>query len=176
MLLRNPWSLNQAEIDSETDELMKNEEIQSIDQLLQIINFGDIKSLIKAANKKIWLDEEFTGSVPEHLINNLIDLSCSILHSEDHQFVTSDFPVIYELYETENGDCYFKTISMPINPYYMLFYSKDPIAKSYRNRMKTISNKSVDHLNQLYMKIGIDQSRLIIAREESVLKQIVDSN
>jgi hypothetical protein len=103
-------------------------------------------------------------------------MSYSILVSEDHQFVTSDFPVLYQLYESENGNCHFKTISLPISPHCMLLYSNNPIAKTYRNRMISISNNSVDHINQLYLKSDKNQSRLIIASEETVLKYIVNAN
>jgi hypothetical protein len=176
MLLRNPWSLVQAEVNSVEDELMKNEEIQSINQLLQQINFGDIKSLIKSANKKVWLVDEFAGGVPVQLTNELLDLSYNVFVSKDHQFVTSDFPVLYEIYEPVKGDSHFKTIYLPISPYCLLQYSNNSTAKPYRNRMTSISAEGVDHINQFYWESGTNQSRLIIASEESILKHIVNSN
>lgn len=50
ILLRNPWSLKQAKIDIVSDD-MYNENIQAIDSLLQDMNFGGTKSLVKAAKK-----------------------------------------------------------------------------------------------------------------------------
>lgn len=89
MLLRNPWSLKQTKVDSLSKEVMDNKEIQIINQLFQDIGFGSAKSIIEAANKKVWLDGEFTGSVPEQLVSELLGLSFTIFSSDKAAFVTS---------------------------------------------------------------------------------------
>ncbi len=174
LFLRNPRSLNQVELNMVVDDLMSsNEEIQSIDQLLSDMNFGDTKSLIKAAQKKVLLDEEFSGGAPEQMINDLLGLSLSFLVSKDQEFITSDFPVLCKLFETAAGEIYPQKIYLPISPYCMLQYSNDPMARFYTNRVVPISNEDVNKLNRSYMK---SQSKLLIAREESILKYIVDQN
>jgi hypothetical protein len=62
IFVRNPWSLRQIESDLPLEELKENEEIQAIEQIIQIMGLGDIDSLVKAADKRVWLTEEFDGS------------------------------------------------------------------------------------------------------------------
>ena len=57
IFVRNPWSLKQIESDLPLEELKKNEEIQAIEQIIQIMGLGDIDSLVKAADKRVWLTE-----------------------------------------------------------------------------------------------------------------------
>ena len=39
-----------------------NDGIQAIEQIIQIMGLGDIDSLVKAADKKVWITEKFEGS------------------------------------------------------------------------------------------------------------------
>lgn len=82
------------------EDLKGNEEIEAIGQILQLMEFGGMESLVKAANKKVWLTGEFGG---ERLTKDIQKLNYAILVSEKEQFVTSSFPVICELYDTEDG-------------------------------------------------------------------------
>ena len=100
---------------------------------------------------KISLDEEFKGGIPELLINHLLSMNISFLVSEDQRFVTSDFPVIYDIHDVECGDCAFKALSIPINQYCLLLYSYSPTGKPFRNKLKIISNKQVDRINRSYI-------------------------
>lgn len=63
ILLRNPWSLKQIESDTIMEDLKGNEEIEAIGQILQLMEFGGMESLVKAANKKVWLTGEFGACV-----------------------------------------------------------------------------------------------------------------
>ena len=98
VFVRNPWSLKQIESDLPLEELKKNEEIQAIEQVIQIIGFGDIDSLVKAADKRVWLTEEFDGS---RLAPRILEMNYTFLVSNGEPFITSSFPAIYELCDTE---------------------------------------------------------------------------
>lgn len=65
VLLRNPWSMKQADLDCVTDGIMDVEEIKAIDTMLQLMEFGGTESLVKFSSKRIWLDESFDGSMQQ---------------------------------------------------------------------------------------------------------------
>lgn len=173
MLLRNPWSLEQAKVDKFPDEVIENKEVQSINQLFLDMEFGSAKSLIKAANKKVWLDGEFTESVPEQLTSELLSLNFSVLSSDKAVFVTSSFPVLYDTYDTEDGITHPKMIYMPIHPHFAVLYTNNSIVRGYRNRKVVLPENDVNRMNQLFLRSDIDQVRFIISNNESALKTLV---
>lgn len=173
MLLRNPWSLEQAQVNVLPQEVMKDKEIQTISQLFGDMKFGSVKSLIKAANKKVWLDGEFPESVPEQLVSELLGLNFSILSSDMAAFVTSSFPVLYDTYDTEDGITHPRMIYMPLHPHFAVLYTNNPIAKPYRNRLVSLPDHEVNNMNQLYFKSDVDQIRFIISNEESALNSVI---
>lgn len=173
MLLRNPWSLVQAKVDALPEEVMENKEVQSISQLFLDMGFGSANSLIKAANKKVWLDGGFTESVPEQLVSELPGLNFSILSSDKAVFVTSSFPVLYDTYDTEDGITHPRMIYMPIHPHFAVQYTNNPIGKPYRNRIAVLPDNEVNRMNQLYLGSYMDQQRFIISNKESALKSLI---
>lgn len=173
MLLRNPWSLKQADVDELSVGVMKDKEIQSISQLFRDIGFGSAKSLIKAANKKVWLDEEFPESAPQQLVSELLGLNFSILSSDKTSFVTSNFPVLYNTYDTEDGITHFQMIYMPLHPHFAVLYTNNPIAKSYRNRLVFLPDIEINRMNQFYLKSSVEQTRFIISNKKFTLKALV---
>ena len=173
IFLRNPWSLERANINSVPDELMKNKEIQSIDELLKTMNFGGIESLVKAVNKKIWLDEEFIGNVPKQRINDVLDLNFSILVSKKQQFITSSFPVVYTTYDSQDEKTHFNSLFLPIHSYIGLIYTHCAISKYFQNRMIVIESNVVNQINQWYLQENIEQTRFLIGQEEKSLKYVV---
>lgn len=173
MLLRNPWSLEQAKVDALPEEVKENKEIQSISQLFLDMGFGSANSLIKAANKKVWLDGEFTESVPQQLASELLSLNFSILSSDKAVFITGSFPVLYDTYDTEDGITHLKMIYMPIHPHFAVLYTNNPIGKPYRNRMAALSDNEVNRMNQLYLRSDIDQLRFLISNKKSALKSLI---
>lgn len=174
MLLRNPWSLKQAKVDLLSEEVVDNKEIQMISQLFQNIGFGSAKSLIDAASKKVWLDGEFTGSVPEQLVSESLGLSFSIFSSDKAPFVTSSFPVVYDTYDTEDEITHLRMIYMPIHPRFAVFYTNNPITKPHRNRLVLLPGSEVNRMNQLYLKSDVSQIRFIISNDKAALKSLVD--
>ena len=91
-ICRNPWSLRQIESELPLEELKENEEIQAIEQIIQIMGLGDIDSLVKAADKRVWLTEEFDGS---RLAPLILEMNYTFLISNGEPFITSSFPAIY---------------------------------------------------------------------------------
>ncbi len=166
IFLRNPWTLKNANINSVSDELIKNKEIQSIDELLKVINFGGTESLVKAVNKKIWLDEEFIGNVPQKFIDDVLRLNFIVLISKSHSFITSSFPVLYETYDTEDGITHIKPVFVPIQSYIGLIYIDKTINNPFRNRIAIIPSNIVDQINKWYLQDNTEQIRFLIGKEK----------
>lgn len=69
IMLRNPWFMRQAKLDCITDGIMDVKEIKDIDVLMHLMGLGGTESLVKYANKMVWLDENFNGSVQQKAKN-----------------------------------------------------------------------------------------------------------
>lgn len=172
MFLRNPWSLKQIESDTIMEELKGNEEIEAIEQVLQLMEFGGMESLVKAANKKIWLTGEFNG---ERLAPDIQKLNYVILVSEKEQFVTSSFPVICELYDAEDGITMPKSIYAPIHPRISLLYN-NTIPNNQRNRIRAVNEDISYRLNRIYLRRCKEQIKFIISKDKHLLKAVVEKD
>lgn len=170
IFVRNPWSLKQIESDLPLEELKKNEEIQAIEQVMQIMGFGDIDSLVKAADKRVWLTEEFDGS---RLAPHILDMNYTFLVSNGEPFITSSFPAIYELCDTEERGLMPSNIYLPVHPQIALLYN-GTIPKIKSNRLKTVGGEIVHDLNNVYLKSDVEQMRFLIARDKESLRTVIE--
>lgn len=177
LLLRNKWSLEQFEKDFNEDELLQNnEEIQQIDQLMNDLNFGGTETLLKMTNKKVLLDEEIIGSQAKKQIKDVRNLNCRILVSDTWQFITSSFPVLFELFDSEDGITHPKNIYVPIHPRFALLYSDGVRDRKYQNKKSIITKDEVRKLNHLYFETDIDQTRYIIAQEKFAIDDALNND
>ena len=167
---RNPWSLKQIESDLPLEELKKNEEIQAIERIIQIMGFGDIDSLVKAADKRVWLTEEFDGS---RLAPRILEMNYTFLVSNGEPFITSSFPAIYELCDIEERGLMPSNIYLPVHPQIALLYN-GTIPKMKSNRLKTVGEEIVHELNSVYLKSDVEQMRFLIARDKESLRTVIE--
>ena len=174
LLLRNEWSMKKHETDFSITQI-DDPEFQKIDQLLQDMNWGGTKTLISAANKKLWLDESFGGNTTLGISNQLFELNFSILTPEEGRFITSGFPVIYETYDDEDGLTYPKCFYLPIHPRYALLYNCVNSARNYRNRLIAIPQEKVDIFNRAYLKEDPNQIKYLISDDERYLVNLVQT-
>ena len=170
MYLRNPWSMAQANLDCVTDGIMDVEEIKVIDNLLQLMEFGGTESLVKFASKRVWLDEDFDGSMQQESTKDLRGLKCCFIKTETKQFVTSSFPVLHGIDETTAEEE--KIIYFPLHPHIALLYGNTLPHKVW-NRIGVLPENDIDFWNKQYYKLEIDQVRFIYAKEKSVLEKLV---
>jgi len=170
MLLRNPWSMKEVDLDCVTDGIMDVEEIKTIDMMLQLMKLGGTKSLVKFASKMVWLDENFDGSIQQESKKDLLSVKYSILKAEKEQFVTSSYPVlggIDEMSEEKN-----KVIYFPLHPLFALIYCNTIPYKS-QNRIALVSEDEVEFCNKQYFKLNKEQARLIFTKEKKMLEQYI---
>lgn len=172
VFVRNPWSLKQIESDLPLEELKKNEEIQAIEQIIQTMGFGDIDSLVKAADKKVWLTEEFDGS---RLAPRILEMNYIFLVSNEEPFITSSFPAIFELCDTEERGLIPSNIYLPLHPQIALLYN-GTILKTESNRLKTVDEEIVHELNCAYLKCNMEQMRFLIARDKESLRTVIEKD
>lgn len=149
---------------------------QLFDRLLNNINSCGSKSLINAARKKALIDEEINGSPAEQLMNDVLKLSFRILVSDTWQFITSSFPVLFELFDSEDGITHPKNIYVPIHPRFALLYSDEVRDRKYHNKKSIITKDEVRKLNHLYFETDIDQTRYIIAQEKFAIDDALNND
>lgn len=135
MFLRNSWSLRQ--IDWLPEDVMEDKNIQFLSKMVQFLEVGSIQSIIKTANKKLWLGED-KRSVPEFLLKELL---FSFYVSKKGEFVISSFPIVFETYDSEDEITHFKNISFSLYPNVALIYSNNEKIKECRNRIILIPEK-----------------------------------
>lgn len=169
IFVRNPWSLKQIESDLPLEELKKNEEIQAIEQIIQIMGLGDIDSLVKAADKRVWLTEEFDGS---RLASRIAKMNYIFLVSEKESFITSSFPAMYELYDTDDDGLMPSNIYLSLHPQISVLYN-DTISKTKSNRLKIVDEEIVHELNSVYLKHDVAQMRFLIAKDKDSLTTVI---
>ena len=171
LFVRNPWSLKQIESDLPLEELKKNEEIQAIEQIIQIMGLGDIDSLVKAADKRVWLTEEFDGS---RLAPRILEMNYIFLVSNGESFITSSFPAIYELCDTEESGLMPSNIYLSLHPQISLLYN-ETISKTKSNRLKMVDEEIVHELNSVYLKSNVEQMRFLIAKDKGSLRTVIEN-
>lgn len=171
IFVRNPWSLKQLESNLPLEGLKENEEIQAIEQIIQIMGLGDIDSLVRAVDKKVWLTEEFDGS---RLTPRISKMSYVFLVSQKESFITSSFPTIYKLCDTEVDGLMPSNIYLSIHPQVSLLYNED-IPKTKSNRLILVDEKVVCELNSAYLKSDVEQMRFLIAKDKETLKSVIES-
>lgn len=170
ILLRNPWSLKQYLQEDCLDDMQDNEDLESIKEVLELLGFGGFESLCEAANRKVILDEKFDGGLPESLINEVGNMKFSVLGTKGTKFITTDFPVLYETFDTDEGITKFLWIYLPISSEYALIYNRYKASRNYRNRLFILDDEKVKKMNRLYLKQDKEQSNFIIAEIRSELE------
>ena len=143
-----------------------------IEQFIQIICLGDIDSLVKEADKRVWLTEEFEfdGS---RLVPRILEMNYTFLVSNGEPFITSSFPAIYELCDTEERGLMPGNIYLPVHPQIALLYN-GTIPKMKSNRLKTVGEEIVHELNSVYLKSDVEQMRFLIARDKESLRTVIE--
>jgi len=100
-------------------------------------------------------------------------MNFSICQSEGIKFITSDFPVLYETIDTNEGATKLLYIYLPISSSFSLLYSNFEISREYRNRILVMSDSNVKNMNSLYLKQEKEQSKFIIAEDKNELEHCI---
>lgn len=161
MLVRNPYILNQENLDLVVSETMECSEIQEMDWILKKMGWNGIGSLIKKAYKNTLLVNKSEESTIGVIIKELCSLNFTFLISDTQNFVTSNFPVVVETYDTEDEITHIKQAYLPLQPHVALLYSKNENIRPYRNKITHITK--VQKFNEFYSQIDCEQVRVIIS-------------
>lgn len=85
------------------------------------------------------------------------------------QFVTSSFPVIYNMHDISENETSFKYIVLPINPHFAISYSWMKDLRNI-NRIYELSNAEVKTINQYYLNDN-QQTRFILSDNKKILEK-----
>lgn len=171
LFLKNPYLMKLTEEDLPLEELKKIDEINIIEQIIEKMDLEGIDSLIKATDKNALLTEEFRGS---DLISHISKMNYFFLFSEKNHFITSNFPVICEMHNTEDVILP-NNIYLPIHPSISLIYN-DIIQRNHKNRLRVVSEDIVKKLNCVYLGGSKEQIRFLFARDRKDLKSVVEEH
>ena len=167
MLIRNPVSMRNMELDTLSDEITKSEFYSKLDYVLKKMRIGATESIFKAAQKKAYLTFEYENP----LIEELERLDYCFLLAQKGEFITSDHPVCYgnDLYiKTENSTCLY----MALSPQIAVLFGNYEDSKSRRNRMILIPENLVDELNKSIIEKQ-HYYKWIIAHSQSAIEKAI---
>lgn len=171
MLIRNPVSMRNMELDTLSDEITKSEFYSKLDYVLKKMEIGGTESIFTAAQKKAYLTFEFNEEQENQLVEELSSINFTFLCAEAGEFITSDHPVCYgnDLYiKAENSICLY----MALSPYVAVLFGNYNDLRSMRNRMILISEDIVNNFNQSILK-NKHYYHWIIAHSQSAIEKAI---
>lgn len=116
----------------------------------------------------------YVKAIPESLIEEVGNMNFSVLGTKGTKFFTSDFPVLYETFDTDEGITKFLWIYLPISSEYALIYNGYKASRNFRNRLVILEDEKVKKMNRLYLKQNKEQSDFIIAEIRSELEMLTE--
>ena len=97
-----------------------------------------------------------------------------ILSSETGNFITSSFPILYDLYTDENDLDRFKFVFFPLCPKYAMIYGKDNSKlRKNRNRLVTLNLDDSMKFNKMFLKTSFEQTRYLLTNNKTNIESIL---
>ena len=149
LFVRNPQNMQELNLTELSNEVYRSKDYENAaKKLLDECDIDDTKSFFLAAQKNVMLTEEFPGSLPMQIMQNLLRLNFTFLFAQEDMFITSDVPVIAgeDLSITDgNPTCLFSALT----PKVAVIFGNYQFLAGKRNQMVPIKRKTVSHLNKL---------------------------
>lgn len=172
LYVRNPWTMKVFELDHIPEDLEDNQELQAMREAFSLLGFGNMDSLVKAAQKKAFITDDFDGGFSVELTERLRQVELTFFYSLDAAFVTSSFPS--GLGEDSSAVGVEKISSfLPLSPNVAVMFGNFEHMHDFRNRMVVLKKDMVMEFNQKYMEHSAEQVRYIICRDELLLKEMI---
>ena len=171
ILIRNPVSMRNMELDTLSDEITKSEFYSKLDYVLKKMGIGGTESIFTAAKKKAYLTFEFNEEQENQLVEELSSINFTFLCAEAGEFITSDHPVCFEndlFNKTENSN----SLYMVLSPQIAVLFGNYEDSKSRRNRMILIPENLVDELNKSIIEKQ-HYYKWIIAHSQSAIEKAI---
>lgn len=171
MLIRNPVSMQEMEIDTLSNEIKSSDFYTGMDFVLNEMGIGGTESIFTAAQKKAHLTFEFNEEQENRLMEELSSMNFSFFRSQSGEFITSDHPVCYgndSYIKAENSTC----IYMALSPHIAVLFGNYKNLKSARNRMISIPEDIVNKFNQSILK-NKHYCHWIIARSQRAIEKAI---
>lgn len=177
LYVRNPLTLQSAQVETVSESIKESDEYSDTKGLFDSLGLDiNIDSIIKAAQKRIWLDDTMDESIPLKVQKELKTLKMSFIVSKDKPFIFTSFPVLVQVDEQNK----LKLAILPLSPDCAVMFSEISIDKLNRNRMHYMDNIGVEKLNKMLILSGAKKIDYIMARDrqeiDNVLKQIGEND
>lgn len=174
LFLRNPYSMRILFQNDTQEDMVENDELLIIEKMLDLMGFGGFESLVEATEKKMIVDERLEGSLPNQLMEEISKMNLYIFQTDKVEFITSEFPVLYDLKVLNEVETEFEHLHLPISPKYALYFCRERLEK--RKRLAVLGDEIAEEMNCFYFEMSKEQARYIISESEENLKSIVSKN
>lgn len=163
IILRNPWSMDRAELDEIAD-AKELHEVQEYTILLERLGMGKIDSLLRFINRSNYFNDEFGDQ--KLLADELFEKKISFIFNDNNDLVTSSYPVFCGV---RNGYEEQFDVIFPLFPNLLLLYGFEDAENVRRNRLGRNKNISLG-LKYLYLKAySSSKARFIVGRKKEDL-------
>lgn len=172
LYVRNPWTMKVFELDQIPEDLKDNQELQAIREVFSLLGFGNMDSLVKAAQKKAFITDGFDGGFSVELTERLRHVELTFFYSPDSAFATSSFPSGLEEDSYAVGDEKLSAF-LPLSPNVALMFGNFKHLHSFRNRMTRLRKDMAMEFNQKLVNFSAEQVRYIICKDKTLLRELI---
>lgn len=166
LFYRNPWTLKQLLYDEIPDYLREKPMIKGATEIFKMWEWGSIDPIIRAAEKRAFLNDEIQQSPYTLMKNSLKNIGFTILKAEASEFIISSLPVLPD-FDKENM---VQSLYCPLSKKYALLYVNNFSKKNIKNKITKASEEVVYELNEKYLKLNIDNARFLFGEKNELTR------
>ena len=170
LFLRNPWTLQEMDVDCISDDIKDNDEIEIIRNVLDKTGLGGTDSLIKQAQKEVYLTEKYEGGFAVRLCKLIESVNVLFFFSEEDAFTTCSFPAQIGEDPTTVGENHMSAF-LPLSPHVAVLFGNFHDMDDIKNRMVILGTKDAMLFNKAVLKRPVDQIRYIIGNSDKIIRK-----
>ena len=171
LYVRNPLTLESAQVDAIPENIKRSDEYQGAKALLDLLDLPfNVDSIVKAAQKRVWLDDTMDESMPMKVQEGLKNLKMIFLVSKDKPFIFTSFPVLVQVDEQNK----LRLAVLPLSPNCAVMFSDKSLGKLSSNKIHYIDNVGVEKLNKMLILSGAKDIDYIMARDKREIEDVLD--
>ena len=175
LIFRNPYTMTALELHTFPKELNDSEDMTSIRKIIDLLELGDMESIVLAAQLKGAITEEYDNNDVWQLVNNINRLNYMFMYAKNKEFLTSTFPVnigIDNSIPYKDKTCVYLALSRRLSVMFGDFQD----SKEKRNRLALVDDDEiVDYLNVSQFKHIYGNNRCIICSSETLLNEYIEN-
>lgn len=172
LLVRNPDNMQLLGLNQVPDDVKDTEEIVCIEYLLQMLNLGDIDSLLSVSYKQAMLTEELPEAPLSQFVESVKKYPVQFLYAENGTFLTSTCPVVYSEDPTIPGEdktCFYAALTAKI----AVLLGNYKEFRDCSKQMVLLPEKDVNSFNELFVKHAKQNQLSLIGNSKEEIERYV---